>query len=387
MSSPRLMDTFHYLHSPIALFLYCQGTAQDIPLVQYSSCFMVYLFPCLVVLNLALTYRFGLPRSPLRFITEDVPPNKCATMFRVAKVRAVPWLPVLLSACCIYASTVFTTAHSTGTASSEPIYDHKCCKNETMQQFMNMSCTLGKLFGRANVTFSTLKNVGTMALEELSALTGSTAKRPLVSALDLTETVLSDIERCVNSTIPSEIFDAEHKSCNTVCLQVLKERYERCKADAESNKRFLTGVFHAGGRDFAEQLGGLNKKLSSYWNETYKLANVSHHEAVKTHESIQEQFDEEGSCESSPNCEEDSFSKFSVGMRTIYLGCGGSEDEPFKGFNDNITKMIEPVLTSAVKAHEIAAKLKARQAETEAMKKDRECVPLFKQFLSMFRSW
>ncbi|CCD18359.1 hypothetical protein ERJ75_000862300 [Trypanosoma vivax] len=309
-------------------------------------------------------------------------------MLRVAKVRVMPWLCVLLSACCIYASTVFVTGHGAATASSDLNCNHKCCKHDTVQQFMNMSCTLGKLFGRANVTFSTLKNVGTMALEELAALTGSTAKRSLGNTLDRTETVLSDIERCVNSTIPSEIFNTEHNSCNTVCLQVLRQEYEHCKTDAESNKRFLTGVFHAGGRDFAEQLGGLNKKLSSYWNETYKLANASHREAESVHESVPEELEgEEESEASSLECEEQSFSKFTEGMQTIYLGCGGSEDEPFKGFNDNITKMIEPVLTSAMKAHEIAAKLKAPQAETEAMKKDRECVPLFKQFLNMFRSW
>ncbi|KAG8341468.1 hypothetical protein TRVL_07706 [Trypanosoma vivax] len=308
-------------------------------------------------------------------------------MLRVVKVRAMPWLPVLLSACCIYASTVFATARGAGTASSNPECNHGCCKNETMQQFMNMSCTLGKLVGRANVTFSTLKNVGTMALEELSALTGSTAKGPLGRALDLTETVLSDIERCVNSTIPSKIFDAEQNSCNNVCLQVLKERYEHCKTDAESNKRFLTGVLHAGGRDFAEQLGELNEKLWSYWNETYKLANASHHEAERVRGSMQEQFEEEGgSGESGSGCEEDSFSKFTEGMNEIYLGCGGG-DEPFKAFDNNVTDVMGPVLTSAMKAHEIAAKLKARQAEAEAMKKDRECMPLFKQFLSMFRSW
>ncbi|KAG8344104.1 hypothetical protein TRVL_05057 [Trypanosoma vivax] len=308
-------------------------------------------------------------------------------MFRVARVRPMPWLPVLLSACCIYVSTVFVTAHSAATTSSNLNCNRKPCKSVTMQQFTNMSCTLGKLVGRANVTFSTLKNVGTMALEEVSALTGSTARRSLVNTLDDIETVLSDIERCVNSTIPSNIFNTEKNSCNTVCLQVLKESYEHCKTDAE-NKRFLTGVFHAGGREFAEQLGELMKELSSYWNETYKLAGVSHHEAERVDDSIQNEFEvEEGSCESSPNCEEDSFSKFSVGMRTIYHDCDGNENEPFKGFNDNITKMIEPVLTSAVKAHEIAAKLKARQAEAEAMKKDRECVSLFKQFLNMFRSW
>ncbi|KAH8619269.1 hypothetical protein ERJ75_000177900 [Trypanosoma vivax] len=307
-------------------------------------------------------------------------------MFRVAKVRAVPWIPVLLSICCIYASTLFATAHSAGTASSNPECNHKYRKNETMQQFMNMSCTLGKLFGRANVTFSTLKNVATMALEELSALTGSTARRPLGNTLDRTETVLSDIKRCVNSTIPSEIFDTEHKSCNTVCLQVLKESYERCKTDAENSERLLTGAFHAGGRDFAEELGGLNKKLSSYWSETYKLANVSHRKAKSVLDSVQELESEDYSDESSSDCE-DSFSKFGEGMRTIYLGCGGSEDEPFKGFDNNITDIMEPVLTSAMKVHEIAAKLKARQAEAEAMKKDRECVPLFKQFLNMFPSW
>ncbi|KAG8341974.1 hypothetical protein TRVL_07195 [Trypanosoma vivax] len=307
-------------------------------------------------------------------------------MFHVAKVRAVPWLPVLLSACCIYANTLFATAHGGATTSSDLNCNPKCCTNDTMQQFMNMSCTLGKLVGRANVTFSTLKNVGTMALEELSALTGSSAKRPLGNTLDDIETVLSDIERCVNSTIPSEIFDTEHNSCNTVCLQVLKESYQHCKTDTENNERLLTGVFHAGGRDFAEQLGGLNKKLSSYWNETYKLANASHHEAERVDDSIQNEFKgEEGSCESSPECEEDSFSKFSEGMREIYLRCGGSEEEAFKGFNDNITNIMEPVLTSAMKAHEIAAKLKARQAEAEAMK-DHECVPLFKQFLNMFPS-
>ncbi|KAG8341312.1 hypothetical protein TRVL_07861 [Trypanosoma vivax] len=306
-------------------------------------------------------------------------------MLCVVKVRAVPWLPVLLSTCCIYASTMFATGRGAATASSNPECSHKCCKNDTMQQFTNMTCTLGKLVGRANVTFSTLKNVGTMALEELSALTGSSAKGPLGNTLDDIETVLSDIERCVNSTIPSKIFNTEHNSGNDVCLQVLKERYEHCKTDAE-NKRFLTGVFHAGGREFAEQLGGLNKKLLSYWNETYKLANASHHEAERVDDSMPEELEEEGSCESGSGCEEDTFSKFGEGMRTIYLDCGGS-DEPFKGFNDNITNIMDPVLTSAMKAHEIAAKLKARQAEAEAMKKDRECVPLFKQFLNMFRSW
>ncbi|KAG8341973.1 hypothetical protein TRVL_07198 [Trypanosoma vivax] len=309
-------------------------------------------------------------------------------MLRVAKVRAMPWLPALLSICCIYASTVFAIAHSAATASSNPECNHKCCANDTMQKFMNMTCTLGKLVGRANVTFSTLKNVGTMALEELSALTGSTARRSLVNTLDDIETVLSDIERCVNSTIPSKIFNAEHNSCNNVCLQVLKENYERCNADAESNKRFLTGVLHAGGRDFAEQLGGLNKKLSSYWNETYKLANASHRKAISVLDSVQEELEsEEGSGGSGSGCEESSFSKFTEGMRDIYLRCGGREYEPFKAFDNNVTDIMEPVLTSAMKAHEMAAKLKARQAETEAMKKDRECVPLFKQFLNMFRSW
>ncbi|CCD18223.1 hypothetical protein, conserved in T. vivax [Trypanosoma vivax Y486] len=242
-----------------------------------SNCFIPLLprrnprhSPWAIQICFTIPFSFSLPfcvefsaHLPPSFITEDVPPNKGATMLCVAKVRAVPWLPVLLSACCIYASTVFVTAHSPATASSNLNCNHKCCKNDTMQQFMNMSCTLGKLVGRANVTFSTLKNVGTMALEELAALTGSTAKRSLMRALDRTETVLSDIERCVNSTIPSEIFDTEHNLCDDLCLQVLKKRYERCKTDAENNKRFLTGAFHAGGRDFAEQFGGLKKSCGA----------------------------------------------------------------------------------------------------------------------------
>ncbi|KAG8342428.1 hypothetical protein TRVL_06743 [Trypanosoma vivax] len=104
---------------------------------------------------------------------------------------------------------------------------------------MNMSCTLGKLFGRANVAFSRLANVGTMALEEFSALTGSSAKRFLVSALDLTKTVPSDIERCVNSTIPSEIFDTEHNSCNGLCLQVLKKKIRTLQDRRWKQRTFL----------------------------------------------------------------------------------------------------------------------------------------------------
>ncbi|KAH8610358.1 hypothetical protein ERJ75_001108900 [Trypanosoma vivax] len=168
----------------------------------------------------------------------------------------------------------------------------------------------------------------------------------------------------------------------------VKKKYERCKTDAENNEHLLPGVFHAGGRDFAEQLGGLNKKLSNYWNETYKLANVSHREAEIVYDNMQEQFDEEeSSCGSGSDCEETSFSKFTEGMRDIYLRCGGREYEPFKAFDNNVTDIMEPVLTSAMKVHEIAAKLKVHQAETEAMKKEHECVSLFKQFLNIFRSW
>ncbi|KAG8344508.1 hypothetical protein TRVL_04671 [Trypanosoma vivax] len=253
---------------------------------------------------------------------------------------------------------------------------------------MNMSCTLGKLFGRASATLSTLANVGTMALEELPALTGSSAKRFLVSTLNRTGTVLPDIRRCVSSTIPSKIFEAERNSRNNACLRVLSEGYEGCKTDAGNNERFLTGVLRASSRDFAEQLGGLVRELSSCWNETHKLANASHREAASVHEGTPEELEsEEGSGASSSDCEEPSFSKLTEGVSDIHLGCGGSEDEPFKAFDDSVTDIMEPVLTSAMRAREMAAKLKAHQAEAEAVRKDHECVPLFRQFLNTFPSW
>ncbi|KAG8342429.1 hypothetical protein ERJ75_000412600 [Trypanosoma vivax] len=130
------------------------------------------------------------------------------------------------------------------------------------------------------------------------------------------------------------------------------------------------------------------KELSSCWNETCKLANASHHEAKSALESMPEELEsEEVLGASSPDCEEDSFSKFIEGMNDIYLDCGGSEDEPLKAFDNNVTNIMEPVLTSAIRARGMAAELKARQAEAEAMKKDHECVPLFKQFLNTFPSW
>ncbi|KAH8616760.1 hypothetical protein ERJ75_000445500 [Trypanosoma vivax] len=130
------------------------------------------------------------------------------------------------------------------------------------------------------------------------------------------------------------------------------------------------------------------KELSSYRNETCKLASASHREAASVHESVPEELEsEEGSGASSSDREEPSFSKLTEGMSDIYRGCGGSEDEPFKAFDNNVTDIMEPVLTSAMRAREMAAKLKARQAEAGAMKKDHERVPLFRQFLSTFPGW
>ncbi|KAG8342683.1 hypothetical protein TRVL_06488 [Trypanosoma vivax] len=145
-----------------------------------------------------------------------------------------------------------------------------------MKRFTAEPRSLDTVFVRAKATASTLANAGVRAIEEFSVLTTIAAKKFPLRALNPVCFAFSGSGLCVSSSSPSKIFDTGRNSLTNVRTRASRKRYRVRPNVAESNELLLSRALTSVSLDFAEQLGGVKKRLLIFWAETGRPVAADH---------------------------------------------------------------------------------------------------------------
>ncbi|KAH8605532.1 hypothetical protein ERJ75_001578300 [Trypanosoma vivax] len=270
--------------------------------------------------------------------------------------------------------------------SAEDLFDYDGkCMDETMYVFLNVPCTLGTLFGRANVTFNALRNITAAAHEAFPVVGAGRGKKAMEEYVTSTDAVLDEINECVDG-IHSRIFKQDSRDSTDSNMTKLLQKFEECKSGVENSTRGPYGAPNENDVGTVRDLVQRREELLKYWNETYEEA-VQARNGTETLNNLVKEGCRNKCCKSENKCGQGFYwSVFSKQIDRVYGECGNVENT-FDSFNSNVTQFVGQAVAGVTKAHDAAAKLKAHREEMEAMRRGRECVPLFKQLLDLLPAW
>ncbi|KAG8340957.1 hypothetical protein TRVL_08214 [Trypanosoma vivax] len=163
----------------------------------------------------------------------------------------------------------------------------------------------------------------------------------------------------------------------------LLQKFEECKSGVENSTRGPYDAPNENDVGTVQDLVQRSEELLKYWNETYEEAVQARNDTETLNNLVKE--DCRNKRYTTP-CKEFDWSAFSKQIDRVYGECGSVENA-FGSFNSNVTQFVGQAVAGVAKAHDAAAKLKAHREEMEAMRRGRECVPLFKQLLDLLPAW